>query len=405
MRWRPRPRSRRTLSLDARLLVITADGTDPAHAAIVEALKYLGTPFDTFNASTEPDLTADRLAAGHHGRYYGVILDRGNLSIGSASAFSSTEWAVLADYEAQFQVRRAALYAYPDVTYGLVASAAIDTTTTPLTIHCADDGAAIFAASNCGAGISVKGVYAYPATAAGATTVPLLVDDAGNIFGAISTDAANHEYLALTFAQTPSLVHSLALIHDVVRWVTRGVFLGERRVYLSSQIDDLFLTSTMYSPCDGCGDAGADSGALGPGPASIPDASSIAGPNYRITDLDLQALADWQLGWRNNPIAADLRLNWALNGVGSSPTDPLTIRAQAIGSTFAWISHTWDHADLDGMSYANAIVELTRNNTLVSSLGLEPYDRRNLVTPMLTGFEQSRRHARRLRRRSPLHGQ
>src|SRR6478609_2950349 len=34
------------VSLDARLLVITADGTDPAFTAIVEGLQYLGTPFD-----------------------------------------------------------------------------------------------------------------------------------------------------------------------------------------------------------------------------------------------------------------------------------------------------------------------------------------------------------------------
>jgi len=145
-------------SLDARLLVITADGTDAAYTAIAETLRYLGTPFDTFNASVEPDLTADRLATGARGHYYGVILDRGNLSVGSGSAFSASEWAVLADYEAQFRVRRVALYAYPEDTYGLAPAAdAIDTTTVPLSLNCTPSGVAVFADTNCSAGITIKG--------------------------------------------------------------------------------------------------------------------------------------------------------------------------------------------------------------------------------------------------------
>ena len=67
------------VSLDARLLIITADGTDPAFTAIVEGLQYLGTPFDVLNATTDPALTADRLATGNRGHYYGIFLDRGNL--------------------------------------------------------------------------------------------------------------------------------------------------------------------------------------------------------------------------------------------------------------------------------------------------------------------------------------
>ena len=373
-------------SVDARLLVITADGTDPAYTTIADALRYLGTPFDTFNAKLEPDLTAERLATGNRGHYYGVILDRGNLSIGDASAFSPAEWAVLGDYEARFKIRRAALYAYPEAAYGLVPAGAVDTTLAPLAIHCTDCGVAVFAEASCGAGIPVSRAWAYPATAIDATTVPILVDDAGRIFGAISTDAANRQSLALTFAQAPSLLHSLSLINDVIRWVTRGVFLGERHVYLTSQIDDLFLASNIYPYCGAaCGDAGA--AALGQGGAILPvDGGTADGLTYRITDHDLQALADWQTGARLNVLTADLRLDWALNGSGYSPSDPLSIRALALGPSFKWISHTWDHPGFDSISYADALVELARNDTLVASLGLAPYDVRNLVTPAISGL-------------------
>ena len=50
--------------VDARVLIITGDGTDSGLDAIQSTLQYLGTPFDVFNASTGPTLTADMLATG-----------------------------------------------------------------------------------------------------------------------------------------------------------------------------------------------------------------------------------------------------------------------------------------------------------------------------------------------------
>src|SRR4029079_17654915 len=97
------------------------------------------------------------------------------------------------------------------------------------------------------------------------------------------------------------------------------------------------------------GDGGA---AVGSAPvATIGDAGAADGRTYRLTDLDMQALADlqhcprghpladWQHGPRGNPRTADLRFDWALNGYGTGAADPLTIRAQALGPSFKWISH------------------------------------------------------------------
>ena len=84
------------VSVDARLLVITANGTSASLAAITTVLAYLGTPYDVLNASTGPDVTADYLAAGDHGRYHGILLDSGDLAVGSSSPFSDAEWMALA---------------------------------------------------------------------------------------------------------------------------------------------------------------------------------------------------------------------------------------------------------------------------------------------------------------------
>ena len=59
------------LTVDARVLVITADGTDAAVDAITQTLRYLGTPFDVLNATTGPALNLDDLVVADHGRYYG----------------------------------------------------------------------------------------------------------------------------------------------------------------------------------------------------------------------------------------------------------------------------------------------------------------------------------------------
>src|SRR4029077_8953522 len=105
-----------------------------------------------------------------------------------------------------------------------------------------------------------------------------------------------------TFAQAAYTFHTLQLGYAMVSWATRGLFVGERRAYLSAQIDDLFLASTLYPNI---------------------------GATYRMNDHDMQTLADWQNGRRANPLTAGLRLGWAANLQGSRAGDPLTTKAVA----------------------------------------------------------------------------
>src|SRR6185295_19155189 len=134
-------------------------------------------------------------------------------------------------------------------------------------------------------------------------------------------------------------------------------------------------------------DAGVDGSAPGQGTVVLDDGGAADGRTYRITDLDLQALADWQAVERRAPLTGAFRLTWALNGFGTGASDPLTLRAQALGPTFDWVSHMFDHADLGAISYADALAEFTRNDMRVSALGLAPYDVRNIVTPSVSGLD------------------
>ena len=347
-------------TVDARILVITAKGDNSAFAAIQSTLQYLGTPFDVLNASTGPMLTADSLASGTHGKYNAIFLDVGDLSVGGSSAFTDAEWTALTTYEVEFGVRRVSLYTSPRAAYGLVDSdAGLNPATSSIAASCTAAGKAVFIGTNCANPVVINQGFAYPAAALDSATTPLLADAGGKIYAVSRSYPDGREALALTFGQAASYVSYLELAYGLVSWATRGLFVGERHVYAMPEIDDLFLSSAIYT-----------------------------GGVYRITDADMQAFADWQAATRANPLTAGLRISWAANGAGSSsrPGDPLTAKAVALGPTFEWINHSWDHPVLDTLSYADVVTEFTRNDQYLRGLGLIPYDAVNAVTPNVSGL-------------------
>jgi len=347
-------------AVDARLLVIATNGISASVDAIRSTLDYLGTPYDLLDATTGPALTAASLADGNHGKYQGIILDAGGLEVPSGSAFSDAEWTVLAGYEATFGVRHLSLYTAPSAAYGLSpAGAGYDPTSAPVAAQCTPAGAAVFLGANCANPVRIDRGYVYPAAAADAATTPLLVDGAGHVLAATFTGSDGRETLALTFGQSSAAVFTSELAYGLVSWVTKGVFIGERHVYASPQVDDLFLASTIYT-----------------------------GGTYRITDADLMTFALWLKSRRDKPTSQAFRVAFAANGAGSAAiaNDPLTAGAVALGTTIPWINHTWDHKVLDSLSYADAFTEFMKNDAYLKSIGVQPYASAQAVTPNISGL-------------------
>ena len=144
---------------DARLLVITADGTSVSFAAIKATLDYLGTPYDVLNATTGPALTAATLSNGTHGNYYGVFLDSGNLATSAGSALSDAEWMTLTSYEATFGVRRVSLYTSPSASYGLAlvgGASGTDASKAPISAGCTTVGTGVFVGANCASPVTIN---------------------------------------------------------------------------------------------------------------------------------------------------------------------------------------------------------------------------------------------------------
>src|SRR5262249_49125628 len=144
----------------------------------------------------------------------------------TTSAFTSAEFQTLANYEATFGVRRASLYTRPDAGYGYSTFATQDVSSSTLNGSWNSTGCQVFMYVNCGGGVSITGGTAYPGTiASGTGTTALLTDSSGRTLIATRVYGDGREAMSLNFPQSPSLVHSLQLMHGVVSWATRGVFL------------------------------------------------------------------------------------------------------------------------------------------------------------------------------------
>ena len=368
--------------VDMRLLVMSADGTEPVLTTIRQTLDYLGTPYTVYVATQQPGgLSASVLSQGCHGFYQGVILTTGELGYFSPAgvwtgALSAAEFDTLRQYEAAFDIRQVTWYTFPSPAYGFNWGTAVDTTSQPVDGSFTPDGAAVFPYLNTSNPLTLRNAYAYLALPLDAGTTPLLVDAAGHALAAVRTFPDGRENLALTFDSNQYLVHAIALGYGVISWVTRGIFIGERHVYMSAQVDDLLIADSRWYSSLPCSTPAADTGV-----------------EFRITSSDLQNVVNWQTNLQTSPLTADVQLSLAFNGVGATgiyQPDDLTpaVKKAKNRNSFFWISHTFTHQNLDNVTYDVASQEFLKNIRQAKTLGFTKpqFDRQNLVTPEVSGL-------------------
>ncbi len=271
-----------------KLLLIAADGNETDFPALKAFLDQLGVPYDVLIAVNTP-LTADRLWDGvGQGYYAGIILTTGTLNYYDPatntwpSAFDDTEWNTLWAYEASFGVRQVTSYTaawgYPD--YGLSVPTYVDTTSTPLQTALTEAGKSVYSYLNAASPITIRNAWVYLSTITDpANTTPLLTTANGYAIASIHTYPDGRQNLAITAANNPYLIHSLLLSYGTINWVSKGLFLGERHVYMSPQIDDLLIDDDIW-----------DTVAL----------TDTTGLTYRLTAADYNQAIAWQNNVRND---------------------------------------------------------------------------------------------------------
>lgn len=369
-----------TPTIDLKVLVVATDGTEADLPAIKQALDYLGTPYTVYQAAQTPNgLTPSLLASGCHGYYQGIILTNGalvyNNGSGYVSALSQQEWINLWAYQAQMNVRLVSWYTNPTTDYGYQAvTGTLDTSSTPLNITLTTAGRSTFSYIPSSATIPVQYAYTYLANAlTDGSSTPLLTDASGHALGVVHTTSDGRQTLSLAFDSNPTLLHDIVLSYGLINWLTRGLFLGERKVYMSPQVDDLFIDDSDWTPATPCGTP-----------------VDETGTTYRLSGSDFQGMVSWQSNQRAQSVTQNLTLTMAFNGsgtvAGEYTPDTLTPAAKTNQARFFWVNHTYNHTNLDAVDYATATSELTQNNQTASSLGLSNYNRTNLVTPDISGL-------------------
>ncbi len=359
---------------DMRVLVIAGDASEPNHKAITGFLSQIGIPYTSFIASRQR-LTPEMLSIGDYGFFYAIILTTSNLAFFNPethqweSAFDLDEWNILWSYEAEFNIRQVTFYTYPNQLYGLRLLRTANTTANPLDGILTEAGRQIFFYLNTARPLQIRYAYTYLAAPADVATVPLLTTTEGEILAALYRAPDGRENLALTAANGPDLIHSLALSYGVINWVTRGLFVGERHVYLNPQIQDVFLANALWD---------------------ISNESPYSGPVYRLNDTDLESSVKWQQRIQSTrPVARNLRLELAYSGEGTTGiyrNDSLTPGAAYYQAAFKWVNRTFSHANLDWSNYSEARILIEWNRDIAVRLRLSIISDEALVTPGMSGL-------------------
>lgn len=390
--------------VEMKILVLAGDGTEPGFGAIQFYLQSMGVPFEAVRTATEP--LPVLVGANAVGRYQGIIQTTGNLAyrIGDAylSGLTPEEWTALDTYARDYRVRVVSYYTWPEPKYGI--EYANGATAGPSKVTFTAAAAPVFFYLNRNTPVDVEYSWTYfarlSAPVTGERTTPLLMLGT-NIVGVLHTKPDGREYIALTIDNNQYLKHSALFNYGLINWVTKGLFLGFRKIYLSTQSDDLFLPNDLFvlskPECHPVGAAATD-------PTYDPTLKGC--PEYRITGSELTRLNQWQSSWRSKALTRDFEVSIAFNGFGTTAAfgvnpilDSLTVAARLFRNSFIWINHTYDHENLDcydaipgggpgscvPANRAQSLFEINENVKVAKSLNLK-LDESSMVTPNISGL-------------------
>jgi hypothetical protein len=383
-----------TQRVDVRVLLLSADGTEPGFGAWKAELQREGVPYDAFVAYSGQNRVATTLTdalladyGANHARYSAVILSTGDLGHNVAnangttsylSALSDAEWASLAKFERTFGIRQLSDYTAPSPAHGLntVGGATQDGnvgTLTPL-------GKAAFPYLKGPVPIAnddptVAEAFGYASTPVDPSNwQTLLAGPNGTAYLGIYTHPDDgREEMVVTVASNENQSQAQLLRHGELNWVTRGVFLGYQRSYLELQVDDLFLGDDAWDPATNTTN-------YDPAAAS------------RMTPVDVAQAAAWSK-------ARGLRIDFAFNGGGSelykadhaTTTDPLAnaFADPATRNAFGYVNHTYDHPNIDCSTASFITKEIADNVTWGRQHGL-PFDATEVITGEHSGLANTR---------------
>lgn len=161
----------------------------------------------------------------------------------------------------------------------------------------------------------------------------------------IKTEKNGLQSLHFTFTADVYTLHGIITGDLWYAWVTQGLFLGERRLILGTQVDDMFLQSGIYNIAENRQYNEDIDGERIEGDPKI----------FRMVGDDVTYLVQWQKRIREKmPLGSNFTIELAYNGKEFNKTRmlpphnswSLEARMLAARDEFLWLSHSWDHLDM-----------------------------------------------------------
>jgi hypothetical protein len=379
--------------LDAKVLLLSADGTEPGFAAWKYELTREGVPFDavvSYAGAAKTSTLTDTLLADYgdqHAKYDAVILATGDLGhqVANAngtssylSALTDAEWAALTKFEQTFGVRQLSDYTAPSPAHGLVAVGGVSQDGKTGTLTAAGKAAFPYLKGpipipDDDPNTAASEAFGYAGSPVDPQNWETLVSAPGGgaYLGIYTHPDDGREELVMTVAANENQSHAQLLRHGMLNWVTRGVFLGYQRNYLELQVDDLFLGDDAWDPA---------THATNYDPAAA----------SRMSAGDVAQAVSWSK-------SRNLRIDFAFNGGGSAlwmdqtgaTSDPLVGAIQGNASSFGFVNHTFDHPNLDCSTASFITKEVNDNVAWANAHGI-PIDKAEVVTGEHSGLANSR---------------
>ena len=375
-----------------RVLLITDSNSDSTASGIayndwVNTLKREGVPYDTVvtnDASVGsvplPTLSSTASDGTQVANYEGVIV-----ATSGTVGMSTAQWTTLQTFEQQFSVRQLTAYAVPSSDYGLATASTVGSFSGSPSPVLTSDGATVFPYLSKvdfdpgtfgyegapAAGANVKSLITGP-TIAGLGTSTLL---------GIYTTPDGRQTMFQTFNENQFMLQSELLRHGELDWLGRDTYFGDQRNYLETNIDDNFLSDDAWSVA-GNADTAPHSTDFNPAdalreiPADVTQAATWSKANNFRIDMLFNGGGSVAVADGDSLVGAG---DGGSGGTGSTggtggtvtgvdpllgaftATDPST--GKPYTGDFGWISHTWDHPNIDeGCATQNYIeAELNQN--------------------------------------------
>ncbi|KAH6984590.1 hypothetical protein BKA56DRAFT_481636 [Ilyonectria sp. MPI-CAGE-AT-0026] len=286
-------------TVDTTILVIAPNAYSASSGAA--GLLAYGIPYETLIVPKEGVTLPTLNSSSTHGNYGGVIVMDSvsyEYDAGWASAITDAQWTLIHEYQVEFNVRMVRINEYPGTQFGTtVVSGGCCGDSVSQSISFSDVSDFPTANIKAGAELSTTGLYHVPASISDTTTTKQVAKfgvatgfDSESVAAVINNFNGREQFVwfigwAPDWSQT-----SAFLQHSHVHWMTRGLFLGKRKVHLGCQVDDVQLSTELYYP---------------------------AGEEFKIAVEDLEA----HITWQNNinarmPTGSDFWLELCHNGNG-----------------------------------------------------------------------------------------